>query len=64
VPIIVEGQLVSVVGEIPAVIGYTALTIALAFVSLIVRAATRRRPSASPLQPSSIDTAMRRRARS
>lgn len=44
-PIIIEGQLVAVIGEVPAVVGYAALTILLAFISLVARAATRRDPS-------------------
>jgi hypothetical protein len=44
-PIVIEGQLVGVIGEIPAVVGYTALTVALAAVSLFaqLRIAARRR---------------------
>jgi len=36
-PIVIEGQLVGPLGEIPAVVGYTALTILLALVSLVAR---------------------------
>jgi MFS family permease len=39
-PIVIEGQLVGPLGEIPAVVGYTALTILLALVSLVARKAT------------------------
>jgi predicted MFS family arabinose efflux permease len=35
IPIVIEGQLVEPVGEIPAVVAYTALTILLALISLI-----------------------------
>ncbi len=38
-PIVIEGQLVGPLGEIPAVVGYTALTILLALVSLVARKA-------------------------
>jgi MFS family permease len=44
VPIVVEGQLVDPIGEIPAVVGYTALTIVFAFAGLIAQARLTRRP--------------------
>ncbi|MFC7660614.1 NAD-dependent epimerase/dehydratase family protein [Pseudonocardia benzenivorans] len=43
VPIVVEGQLVAPLGEIPAVVGYTVLTILLALVSLVARTRLARR---------------------
>jgi len=43
VPIVVEGQLVEPIGEIPAVVCYTALTILLALISLIAQARLKRR---------------------
>ena len=43
-PIVIEGQLVEPLGEIPAVVCYTALTILLAVVSLIAQARLDRRP--------------------
>ncbi len=42
-PIVIEGQLVGPLGEIPAVVGYTALTILLALVSLVARPRQTRR---------------------
>lgn len=42
-PIVVEGQLVAPLGEIPAVVFYTGLTILLALISLIARARIARR---------------------
>lgn len=42
-PIVVEGQLVAVVGEIPAVVCYTGLTILLTLISLIAQMRIRRR---------------------
>jgi hypothetical protein len=42
-PIVIEGQLVGVIGEIPAVVCYTALTVLLAVVSLIAQARISRR---------------------
>jgi MFS family permease len=42
-PIIVEGQLVGVIGETPAVVGYAVLTIALAVISLVAQRVARRR---------------------
>jgi MFS family permease len=44
-PIVIEGQLVGPLGEIPAVVCYTALTILLALVSLIAQARIKRRSS-------------------
>jgi MFS family permease len=46
-PIIVEGQLVGVIGEVPAVVGYAALTILLAVISLFAHAVTGRLSQAS-----------------
>ncbi|WP_307044619.1 MFS transporter [Agromyces ramosus] len=43
VPIVIEGQLVEPLGEIPAVVGYTALTILFALISLVAQAHLRRR---------------------
>ncbi len=42
-PIVVEGQLVAPLGEVPAVVGYTVLTILLALVSLVARTRLARR---------------------
>lgn len=42
-PIIIEGQLVGPIGEIPAVVAYTALTILFALISLIAQARLKRR---------------------
>lgn len=42
-PIVIEGQLIAPLGEIPAVVCYTALTILLALISLIARARLERR---------------------
>lgn len=42
-PIVVEGQLVRPIGEVPAVVGYTGLTILFAAVSLIAQARIKRR---------------------
>jgi MFS family permease len=42
-PIVIEGQLVEPLGEIPSVVCYTALTIILAFISLIAQARLKRR---------------------
>ncbi|MFD6194372.1 MFS transporter [Streptomyces sp. NPDC060275] len=41
-PIVVEGQLVEPLGEIPAVVCYTTLTIILAFISLVAQARLKR----------------------
>ncbi|MGG7463352.1 MFS transporter [Plantibacter sp. YIM 135347] len=41
-PIIIEGQLVGAIGVVPAVVGYTGLTMLLVLVSLIARARLRR----------------------
>ncbi|MHC9042969.1 MFS transporter [Microbacterium saperdae] len=43
VPIVVEGQLVSLIGEIPAVVSYTAVTILLTAISLIAQIRIHRR---------------------
>lgn len=43
VPIIVEGQLAGVVGQVPAVVGYALLTIVLAAISLIAQQVARKR---------------------
>lgn len=42
-PIVIEGQLVEPLGELPAVVGYTALTILLALVGLVARPRQTRR---------------------
>ena len=42
-PIIIEGQLVAPLGQIPAVVCYTALTVLLALISLIAQARLKRR---------------------
>jgi len=42
-PIIIEGQLVGPLGQIPAVVYYTALTVLLALISLIAQARLKRR---------------------
>jgi MFS family permease len=42
IPIVIEGQLVGPIGEIPAVASYTALTILLAVISLIAQLLIRR----------------------
>jgi hypothetical protein len=41
-PIVIEGQLVAPLGEIPAVVYYTGLTLLLALISLIARARIKR----------------------
>jgi predicted MFS family arabinose efflux permease len=41
-PIVIEGQLVAPLGEVPAVVWYTALTLLLALVSLVAQARIRR----------------------
>jgi MFS family permease len=41
-PIVVEGQLVRPLGEVPAVVAYTGLTLALAVISLIAQARLKR----------------------
>jgi predicted MFS family arabinose efflux permease len=53
-PIIVEGQLVGPLGQIPAVVCYTALTVLLALISLIAQAHLKRRtrPNKIPTQES------------
>lgn len=43
-PIVIEGQLAGPLGEIPAVVCYTALTILFALISLIAQARIARRP--------------------
>ncbi|MBD3143043.1 MFS transporter [Microbispora camponoti] len=43
VPIIIEGQLVGPLGEVPAVVCYTALTVLLALVSLVAQTRMRHR---------------------
>ncbi|MFF1876324.1 MFS transporter [Leifsonia sp. NPDC058230] len=45
VPIIIEGQLAGVIGDVPAVVGYTALTVLLAVISLFAQAGVRGRPT-------------------
>jgi MFS family permease len=47
-PIIIEGQLVGAVGEIPAVVGYAALTVLLALFSLFAQAGLRKQESRVP----------------
>ena len=42
-PIVIEGQLVAPLGEVPAVVWYTGLTVLLALISLIAQARIRRR---------------------
>jgi hypothetical protein len=42
-PIVIEGQLVEPLGEIPAVIGYTAVTILFALISLVAQARLKHR---------------------
>jgi MFS family permease len=43
VPIVIEGQLVGPLGEVPAVVCYTALTVLLALISLIAQTSIKRR---------------------
>lgn len=43
VPIVIEGQLVGPLGEVPAVVCYTALTVLLALISLIAQTHIKRR---------------------
>jgi MFS family permease len=45
VPIIIEGQLVGVIGQVPAFVGYAGLTVLLSVASLIAQATTRHRTS-------------------
>ncbi|MGO4690135.1 MFS transporter [Glaciibacter sp. 2TAF33] len=47
VPIVIEGQLIEPLGEIPAVVCYTALTLLLALTSLIAQTRLHRRAQAS-----------------
>jgi hypothetical protein len=42
-PIVIEGQLVPLLGEVPSVVAYTGLTLALAIISLIAQARITRR---------------------
>ncbi|WP_374893406.1 MFS transporter [Herbiconiux sp. P16] len=42
-PIIIEGQLVGVIGEVPSVVAYTALTVLLTLISLVAQARLKRR---------------------
>lgn len=42
VPIVIEGQLVGPLGEVPAVVSYTALTVLLALISLVAQARIKR----------------------
>jgi hypothetical protein len=43
VPIVIEGQLAGPLGEVPAVVCYTALTVLLALLSLITQTRIKRR---------------------
>lgn len=47
VPIVIEGQLVEPIGEIPAVIAYTLLTLLLAVISLVAQRRMARRETAT-----------------
>jgi hypothetical protein len=42
VPIVIEGQLAGPLGEVPAVVSYTALTVLLALISLVAQARIKR----------------------
>jgi MFS family permease len=44
VPIVIEGQLVGWIGELPAVVAYAVLTMALAVISLVAHRSQRLRP--------------------
>ena len=51
VPIVVEGQLVGPLGEVPAVVCYTALTVLLALISLIAQTRINAAPGAEDTTP-------------
>jgi MFS family permease len=51
VPIVVEGQLVGPLGEVPAVVCYTALTVLLALISLIAQTCINAAPGAEDTAP-------------
>jgi len=51
VPIVVEGQLVGPLGEVPAVVCYTALTVLLALISLIAQTRINSAPGAEDTTP-------------
>ncbi|WP_200210655.1 hypothetical protein [Micromonospora coerulea] len=47
-PIVIEGQLAGPLGEVPAVVCYTALTVLLALISLIAQIRIKRRAWSKP----------------